>query len=540
MIFTDLVAYDIYSEMPLAAHHPAIDYTSDDYSMFKGFTEIVHKAYRNQTPVHNFKRSATDAASAMLNSADAITSLVDHLIRPKPDSQSFYEVSLRDIRASYADVFDSLKNFDLHICGSETKHHPTSSHMDSMAGLMMVKSALIKGDTVTHEDEYASSGYFFMERHNLTAHSNYAEEATLLKSALKDFPGRVPADYKRFMNTLYTMRNPACNSSLLSDMSADYDRGTDFEVIKSVERDYGFFHFKQLIGNILYDSAFDNDDFNNPDTIVYQNMHLALVLIQRGVLQNIHPAVIKMSDELGFVNYENSHESRRIAKMYDYALYNSLNSAMRVASNPATASFMDLVNAYGSKSDFISDYGLITTLVPNLYEDKSQLDSSENDKGDYYKLIFHQLLPGLSVSLIESFKVLVALSFDALLDSADEFTQSKLSDYQKPKRKRVDNPRKFDTPTDAYETVFTPAVRTVEYNITGALKQSAKQELARSAGASGGSGYKKARHYVRPHFAVLSERVLKSGEVKPKRTILRKGHWRGTVDVVKGTVVNVL
>ena len=525
-IFTDLVALDHYS-------------SGNDWGKFRDATEdtkrIHHaadcaaEAFTSENPLHYFKRSATDAASAMLNSTDAIPDLVNHLMRRNEDGAKnrFFEVSIKDVKASYAEVFNTLKVFDEAMCGLKSKIYPTANYFQTLQSFLTIK---------TNESADPEQRYQTIDKHNIRTHERYKPDIDKIKSITSAYESKhqIPADFKKNLNTLYSLRNPACKVSLSREAKYSENKEVALSIINRVKAEMNnVFHFEQLFCDILSECS---EHLQTPNGVIHKDLESDLfqsVHLIQNFLQELHPAVLKMANELHFEIDTTTIEPEIITAMYQSSIDAAMSSTK---AKIGSESVEDFIKNPDNGIKILKEYGGIAFFSYLLLADGVSI---KHPQANLYNLIVNNMVPSIAIALMEAFRMLVILSFEALLDSADEFMQETQPEKSKVARKKSGNPRKFSNPLDAYETTFTPAVKIISYDITGSQKQQEEIERERAGKLGTGTGKGKARHYVRPHFAVLAERILKSGEVKPTRTIFKRGHWRGSVNVVRGTIMNV-
>ena len=458
----------IYSDM---LHYSKVNNCYDnavfgDRDTFFDCAAKVEHSYRDGLgEIHDFKRSALKFGAITLNKPENIPTLADHLFSDTYLG-NYYEADMKDVRAAFSEIYDSIQTYDEKLLGTRDVKSPTFDRLTSYERVML--SSLRTPVPLPIPHPFVFSGMYRKNGHARALKSLMKEiKRGAINITSDDAVQRVTEQY----HDTHTLR---------MKLAGDSDAVEVPRFISEIEEELGYFYFKDLFCMQFVTDLFRGEAVKEVVKFLQQS------------ISEIHPAILELSNKVAItsINYEGFEETK-----YEYLT--------------------------------IYELGSLNDVPDTIWQMRYKLPNND----DFYMLL-KAVLPLLGGAIIDVFSILIQLSCCAVLDTENEFKIISEDEGKEPTRRRVSSAltKKQGNPEADFLISYYPRLKVMDYNMSGAQK-ALHSSTPSKGGGEHARGHTKSLHYVKPYFAVYKARTLKDGTFRPQRTVLRKGHWRGSADI---------
>ena len=498
---------------------------------------MFEAAQRQSDNLNIHTRNSLRASTPVLNCNDAqLSYLVSHCLEPKSDIVKMSDFKMSDAKSAYRELFTSLEEAEAIFwpkgyrpvtekLRGEDRFLVINTGKPVEQGYGMLGFASVLNNTFNKlqnmcdvSDEEVELALGFKEAFTgLVFHHTFLPTQTVPYASVEQ---TIEENSKGHHLSVYGTKEHACELvKQMGDIRSSWLNEYEQEHGEVLLRGYTHNNQWDLAMMMTYTQnpilAFDDGD--KLEQFKFADEHI--ILYEQTILKNLHPAHLSF---LKTINPESvGYEHEKITEYYGRALEKSF-----VAASDKWLKRFKKKRQYGD----IAAYDFVAkTLVKHPLEMVSTLFAAADCVEGLQQYIILRLVSFHSL-LANSLKALIFLSTETLLDSHDPNVVKSSRDEQKPSYRKMTGQRakvRRKLGSEPREIIASPALTIVDYRVTG-LERRRNADLSLHKDNSGIRGtHTKSRHYVRPHYALLKEKVLKSGEISPARTIYKSGHFRG-------------
>jgi hypothetical protein len=498
-------------------------------------------------------RRSLRASAPVLNNPSVIKHLVSHCLERTDDTVRMSEYKMSDAKSEFSDLFTSLKTAEQMVwsgnncpitrqLNEEERFLVTTvkncSDPNRTEAALLFASELKKPHNSDFEDlprfdevVLELSSEFKEALSHLAINSHALSTQTIPYKGMEHLLADIPDERVPEISALGTKEHCAALIEEMGELKDTWLRAFESENGQIILRNYT----QNLHWDMTMAMSFAHDNpirsINEDEQKVDDFIHAydSILRYEQTILKNLHPAHLAFLEAINPESFNGTNETQQLRELENLKECISNEEQLKantlmplLAAKQLAPSLITPDNFEELLGDILDSMGDAQLCVGTL----AMMGRKYDGLGVYILYRLHKFHSLLSNSL----KALILLSTETLLDSHDASVMRNAQAAQKPSYRKVSGKQakaKKRMGLQPREIIASPKLTVVDYRVTG-FERRRKSDLSLHKDTTGIRGtHTKSRHYVRPHYALLKERMLKSGELRPARTIYRCGHWRG-------------